>query len=516
MPEATLPDGKPESAATIAGPADHAAIARAWWLGVALVLASAWWCTGFIHGDEHFQVLEFANARLGRSPVADLPWEYAARARSWILPAIAAGVRWLAARLGADDPFRIAFVLRLASGVLYLAAARRLARVSRPWFRSAALWRWAVFAGVAMWFVPVVTARLSSESWSGSLFFLGLATVIRLERDEPVSAWERWLAGAAFGLAFVVRFQVLIPELGAVAWLARSRARSGARLSTWVPPLVFGGLAMVLASAVLDRWGYGAWSFPLWNYYRAELVEGVLESYGTSPWWWYAPDIVHKAGVPIGLLLLGGFAVVCVRRPSSVLVWVGVPFVAFHVLIGNKETRFLFPLVAAAPYFAFLAMDALKWPGPSRTWRVTLAGVALAANAVPFVMRLSIPMEPRVPVAQAIARSGVNRVFVAGAANPYVWWGLRAHWYDTPGVAVTLVNDAADAARQAAAAGGALVVTRAPTEPDTTGGTCRIIHRSAGLTILAGRRWFAGAFLPEREQEPGWWIVSRCGAPAGN
>ena len=34
-----------------------------------------------VHFDEHFQILEFAHARLGLSPVEALPWEFEERIR---------------------------------------------------------------------------------------------------------------------------------------------------------------------------------------------------------------------------------------------------------------------------------------------------------------------------------------------------------------------------------------------------------------------------------------------------
>ncbi|MBK5097796.1 MAG: hypothetical protein JJE01_08435 [Gemmatimonadetes bacterium] len=51
------------------------------WLLVALVLnlAAAYFSWGFHQFDEHFQILEFANYKLGNSPASDLPWEFSIR-----------------------------------------------------------------------------------------------------------------------------------------------------------------------------------------------------------------------------------------------------------------------------------------------------------------------------------------------------------------------------------------------------------------------------------------------------
>src|SRR6185312_7041811 len=156
---------------------DRSFLAWAFLIGAAVMLFTAWRSTGFIQGDEQFQVLEFANARLGLSPVAALAPEYAARARSFLLPAVAAAARRGLGVAGVDDPFFCAFLLRAAAGLLYLCCAWRLARASLRWFSSRTLWQWAVAGSVGLWFVPVVAARFSAESVSGSLAFLALVTI---------------------------------------------------------------------------------------------------------------------------------------------------------------------------------------------------------------------------------------------------------------------------------------------------------------------------------------------------
>ena len=58
---------------------------------VALVLygVSAWFSMGFYHGDEHFQIIEFAAYKIGIVSQDDLAWEFDARVRPAIQPFIA-------------------------------------------------------------------------------------------------------------------------------------------------------------------------------------------------------------------------------------------------------------------------------------------------------------------------------------------------------------------------------------------------------------------------------------------
>jgi phosphatidylinositol glycan class B len=485
----------------------------------ALMLASAWWCTGFIQGDEHFQILEFAGARLGLSRFSDLPWEYAARARSWLLPALVTVVRRAMIATGHDDPFFCAFLLRACSGVFYLAAMWRLARATRRWFGSQAHWRLAVALPLAFWFVPVVAARFSAESWSGSLFFLAFATLVRLHDRERCSVAEIFFAGFALGLAFIVRFQVALLDAGAIAWLVWGRSvprREWGFLGT-------GAVAALVAGAAIDWWGYGVWSLPVWNYYMAQFPGGVLARYGAEPWWWYARAIMYAAGWPVGFALIAGLAGLCLRRPVHVLVWTLAPFIVFHLFVPTKELRYFFPMLAAMPYVIVLGLEGW-WPRElfARHENIMRAAVALVAaivvvpNAAAFAARLSIPLEPRIAVQETVYRSATHTVVVVGDHDPYVWWSyLRANWYRPADLRVVRVTNVAEASRVAASIPGALLVTRFPDRPDNTDTPCRIIHQSVPLRL--SERWRARLddFIPDRDHEPGWWFVARCDASTG-
>ena len=474
-----------------------------------LMLASAWWCTGFIQADEHFQVLEFASARLGLSRLSDLPWEYAARARSWLLPAIAAALRSGMIAIGHDDPFVCAFLLRAASGALYLAAVWRLALATTRWFRSRTQWRAAVVIGLFLWFVPVVAARFSADSWSGSLFFLGFATLVRLNEREPCSTSELVLAGLALGLAFVARFQVLLLEAGAIVWLVRA---GGVPRRAWA--LLFAGaFAACVAGAAIDAWGYGAPAFPLWNYFAALFPGGALQRYVAEPWWWYARALVYATGWPAGLALIAGFAGLCVRRRVHPLAWTLLPFVVFHLLIPTKELRYFFPMLVAAPYVIVIGLESW-WPEAlvarhAVALRVIVALLA-AANAAAFVLRLWIPMEPRIAVQEAVYRSGLDMVIVVGDRDPYVWWTLRSNWYRPAGLRVVHATDIQAARSLAASERGALLVTRAPEVPDAGDGSCQLVHVSVPARIPDRWRPLLDHFIPERDAEAGWWYVAHC------
>jgi len=88
--------------------------------GVIVYGTTAWCSVGHYGTDEHFQILEFANYKLGLTPINDLPWEFPARVRSGLQPMLAYGAIRAADTLGANSPFTQVFLLRLITGLLCL------------------------------------------------------------------------------------------------------------------------------------------------------------------------------------------------------------------------------------------------------------------------------------------------------------------------------------------------------------------------------------------------------------
>lgn len=82
-------------------------------LGLLFFVMAAYFSVGFHHPDEHFQILEFANYKLGNSPASDLPWEFNAEIRQALPVAIVVCVYRFFEIFGLENPFFIAFVLRL-------------------------------------------------------------------------------------------------------------------------------------------------------------------------------------------------------------------------------------------------------------------------------------------------------------------------------------------------------------------------------------------------------------------
>jgi phosphatidylinositol glycan class B len=121
---------------------------------------------------------------------------------------------------------------------------------------------------------------------------------------------------------------------------------------------VLAGVSGVLvASLFIDRWGYGVWAFPPYEYLRVNLVEQAAARYGTYPFYAYLYAMLPNPFAPVVLLMILALLVCWMRRPRHVVTFCTVPFVLVHSAIAHKEERFLFPIAILTLLAAALALE---------------------------------------------------------------------------------------------------------------------------------------------------------------
>ena len=372
-------------------------------LSAAIYLTTSIFSIGHHHPDEHFQILEFAALKLGLAQEADLAWEYHYQMRPALQPAFVVALYRLLALFGRPNPFFVAFVLRLLSAALSLYVIHRMIRLYAARYRSDRIRRWFAVLSFLLWFTVYNNVRFSSENWSGSLFALGF--VMLLERAHPKLI--RYLgAGALFGLAFVIRYQVAFMILGLGLWLWWRRGDRFGRLVAMA--LAF--FAMVGTGILIDRWFYGDWVLTMWNYLKLNLIEGRASGFGTSPWYYYVTETIKNAVPPFSLLYVAAFLWMFVKHPKSALTWTVLPFVAVHSLIAHKELRFMFPVLPFLPVaIAYLLDDLATRYGEARF--LSHPGFRFSrqlfwfANIVPLIGVMFLPANPDVPRIRALYRA---------------------------------------------------------------------------------------------------------------
>lgn len=337
---------------------------------------TAWFSSGFYAADEHYQIIAFAQAKLGELPYAALPWEYEERMRTALLPVVAYGVIRTCRTLVTADPFLIAFLLRSLTALFALLVVRRFVNVLRP--RLSAPMRVPYVAlSYLLWFLPYQHVRFSPETWSGLFLLLGLAGL--LSASQQTRTWL--VVGLSFGLCVLIKPAMLVACVVAVTWsLVVDRQRY-----TIVPRMLLGGLLALVIGLLADSWFYGEFTPTLWNYLhknalsitRIQPLPVAVEPY---PWFYYFPWIMKYGIWPIGTALLGSLFWLTYRRPRSLFVWCIWPYVAMLSMVPHKELRFLFPLADLAPAVLVLAWQDLWNTALFSRWSAT-AQRALVAGA---------------------------------------------------------------------------------------------------------------------------------------
>lgn len=312
-----------------------------WFLLVTHFLA-ALFSLGFFHWDEHFQILEFFNLKLGLTYGNDLPWEYHEKMRSWVQPFFYFYWSKVLSLIGLDGPFVWATMFRLFSALLGSLSLLFFVLIYKDKRREKTL----IILSSILWFLPFIHARISSEGVGGSLFCIGVALfLLPLRGFKKNTTLYFLMTGFLLGLSFLVRFQLGFSIFFLALWaLVFKRYQF-----KWIGILCIGIALSLLAGFLIDYWGYGQIAFSPWEYLRQNLFLNKASNWGVSPWWDYFRLIFKKGIFPIGPLIITFVLIYWARFPKSPVTWVSLPFLLVHSLIGHKELRFLFPMVSLLP-----------------------------------------------------------------------------------------------------------------------------------------------------------------------
>jgi phosphatidylinositol glycan class B len=350
---------------------------------------TAWFSYAYFHNDEYFQVIEYTRSKLGGVDPRLLPWEHAQRMRPWLQPF----VYWLVARMlavvGVRDIFQLAFVFRLLTGLANVGALALFLRTTLPWMKTEEEKRVHTRVVTLLGFLPYLFVRTSSES--GSMAALTAAFALLLEGATPSedtfdggmrgsaegrASWSvpalarpvrSLLVGLLFGFAFEMRFQTALVALGVLAWLKVVGKASFRGLGV----VALGGVLALALGVLVDRWGYGVWTFPAVTYFQANVIEGAAGFFGSDPplsYLWMLPANVFMP-VVLALLVLAGMA--WLRCPRHPVTWATLPFFLIHNLIAHKEERFIFPMAVLSTTFVTMALGPSFGTGVSLGRRLT-------------------------------------------------------------------------------------------------------------------------------------------------
>jgi phosphatidylinositol glycan class B len=318
-------------------------------------IATAYFSEGFHHPDEHFQILEFSNYKLGNTPESDLPWEFEARIRPALQPFITNYLVKLLSWTGIKNPFTLAFILRLITGIITWYIISKFCLLFLPSFKSNRAGNIFILCSLLLWFVPFFNVRFSSETLSGTVFLFGLYPILNLQHSNyKKELLQLSISGFLFGLSFFFRFQMGFAILGLGIWLLIIRKLRWSKLAV----LLFAGIASLTVCTLIDYWFYGERVLTPVNYFDVNIIQNKAADWGVSPWWYYFTLFFNKAAPPISLVLLVLFFIGIFSKPKHVFTFIFIPFLLGHMLIGHKEMRFLVPLTFP---FIFLACQGAEY-----------------------------------------------------------------------------------------------------------------------------------------------------------
>ena len=359
-------------------------------LSLFVYTVTAFFSEGYHHPDEHFQILEFSNYMIGKSPASDLPWEFGEKIRPALQPALASIIIKSANFIGIYNPFNYALILRMIAALLSWFLICKVSLLVVNNFKTDNGKKIFLYSSFFLWFIPFISVRFSSENFS-AITFLGAIYIIIKSIDDILhkKILQLFFAGLLLGLSIFFRFQIVFAIAGLVLWLSLIKKTNWKKFFI----LIISGISAIVFCVFIDSWFYGKFEFTPFNYYIANIVEKKAAGWGTSPWWYYFKLFFIQGIPPISLLLLIFFFLGLIKNLKNIFTWCIIPFLLAHFIVGHKEMRFLFPMAFVFIYIASLGIDYLiakhKY---QRLWRFILI-LSLIINIPVLFIRMVIPAQ---------------------------------------------------------------------------------------------------------------------------
>ncbi|HTA28382.1 MAG TPA: hypothetical protein VK809_11365 [Bacteroidia bacterium] len=328
--------------------------ARFFMAGLVLNIICAWFSKGFYHPDEHYQILEFCNYKLGNATAASLPWEFTQKMRASLLPYIAYLLARFMQLCGFYNPFTLAFLLRLFTGIITWFVVSKFCLLMCKKFKSPKAEKLFILMSFLLWFIPFLSVRFTAENISGLLLLYGLYLILQNNEKANNSLKTYIIAGFLFGISFFIRFQMAFALVGVIGWLIFVKKIKFKYLAI----LTLSALIAIGSNILLDYLFYGEIIFTPYNYYYANIILHKAADFGVNPWWFFFTEFITKAAPPISIVLLIMFFAGLVKNyKTDPAVWILIPFIFLHFLTPHKELRFLFPALFLFIYCAALGFD---------------------------------------------------------------------------------------------------------------------------------------------------------------
>tara|TARA_R110002051_G_scaffold234056_5_gene295613 strand:- start:5253 stop:6740 length:1488 start_codon:yes stop_codon:yes gene_type:complete len=292
---------------------------------------------GHYKSDEHYQILEFAQYKLGQIDAEDLPWEFDAKMRPTIQPWFVVGIVWFFNKIQIANPFTITIFLRIMTAFLLWLTTVKLNKVVVARFFTEQ--RWAILFSCCsffLWYVPFISVRFSSESYAAIFLLSALYLILNNLRSVPHTIF----IGIFLGISVIIKAQMGLAVLGIFAWLYFNEKKNLFRLFPLLPSF----LLVIIFGVYLDSLFYNEFAFTPYNFIIGNLAGGKASEFGTAPFYYYVLAFLMATIPPISLVLPLFFFSAIRELKNNIIVWALVPYILVHCFIGHKEVRFFLPV----------------------------------------------------------------------------------------------------------------------------------------------------------------------------
>lgn len=346
-------------------------------------LANALSITTFFQPDEYYQALEPAhNFVFGYGYIT---WEWKEHLRASFHPLIYSMGYFLTRFLPHKYEQKLVLLVpKITGAALATVAETCLYGFARNFSRDEVLAK-----------IVVVLSLLSTFNW----YFITRSFSNGLEMTLTTAALSFWPWDGALDYekllisCFLAFESIIVRPTNGLIWLCvglHFLMQTYSQKRRFVPLLALVGVllgefgAVLGLNAALDRFFYGQWTFPLYNFVEFNVLRNLSVFYGTAPWHFYLFQ-----GIPLLLMLYMPFFVHSLfwLQKWKTLLGQTCLFVAFGFsLVAHKEIRFLYPLQPLLLVVTAYSVRAI-WIGGifgQRTLKELVLAVVLLNGAIAF------------------------------------------------------------------------------------------------------------------------------------
>ena len=387
---------------------------------------ASYFSVGFYSQDEHFQILSPVEYLLGiNENFKNEIWEFSDQyqIRPWFQSYVYFYIIKFFKLFYIENPFVWTFLLRIISSLFAFSSLIFFyINFKDVFFKDNNFNRILI---LFFFFYPFFHARTSSENIGTSFFIFGLVFfyIFINKKISDKNIYNEIICGLLFGLAIISRYQLLIFVIGIYLWVFIFHLNIKNIQSLFVIGISI--ILMLILGIYCDSLGYGSFNFTYYNYFYSNFIGGMLNFFGTEPWWYYLYHTTLDFGPPIGLIFLIAFTSLLFKKFNNIIIFISLFYFFIFTLIGHKELRFLFPLFFFVPFIICAYLDDLK----NNIILKLLKYIIIVFNFIFILILLYIPATEQVRIYEYIYNNKINNNIFYIEDNPYIISGLNPKLY---------------------------------------------------------------------------------------